>query len=257
MPPLARAPLPRVLLLLGALAAASGCTGCEDPEARVREAYAALAAGDVAAVEALIHPDYSDPAGDRAALVAALPELARDGVRPELRELEVLRGPSGPAVIGTLELRLAGPPEWTVLGPLRVELAPHDGRLRVRSGYLDDLRDLRALFAARRAALEANDADALGALLHPEYQDGTLDKAQAVARLRTDLAGVPLRIEPRSYWAEVRGLDTHVDERYGLRVGEATHAAIARLTLRRAAGHWRIRAGLYPPGQDRPPPTTP
>lgn len=216
----------------------------------VGDALRALQAGDVDAVAARIHPAYSDPVGDRARLIADLASLARDTPRVVMSEVEVVRGEGGPTLVGKLEAHLVGPPEWTVVGPLRIELAPDRGHLAIRTGFLDDLRDLRELLAARREALEANDAAALGALIHPEYRDGTLDRAAAIARLERDVAGVPIRIQPRSYWAEVRGLDAHVDERYVLRIGDNDHAAIARFTTRRAAGRWRIFAGLYPPGQD-------
>lgn len=228
-------------------ASLGGCgPACDDPRAVVEAAVAALTRGDVAAVEARVHPAYSDPVGDRAQLLADLEALAQATPRVTLSEVEVLRGPQGPTLVGKLEAHLAGPPEWTVVGPLRLELASHDGALAIRTGFLDDLRDLRALMSARRAGLESNDADALGALIHPEYRDGALDRDGAVARLRDDVAGIAIRIEPRSYWAEVRGLDAHVDERYVLRLGEAEHAAIARFTARRAAGRWRLFAGLYP-----------
>ncbi len=235
-------------LVLLALAACGDA--CDDPAAVVGEAVRALHAGDAEAVAARIHSAYSDPVGDRARLVEDLGALVRDTPRVVLSEVEVVRGPNGPTLVGKLEAHLVGPPEWTVVGPLRIELSPDQGRLAIRTGFLDDLRDLRALLGARRAALEANDAAALGALIHPEYRDGTLDRAAAIARLERDVAGVPIRIQPRSYWAEVRGLDAHVDERYVLRIGESDHAAIARFTTRRAAGRWRIFAGLYPPGQD-------
>lgn len=230
-----------------------GAEGCHDPRETVAEAMRAVERGDAEALTARIHPAYSDTMGDAARLRAELRLLAEASAAPQLRlsEVEVVRGPEGPMVIGKLEARLAGPPEWTFTGPLRVELLPGDGgRLQIRSGFLDDLRDLRELLATRRAGLEANDARAIGALIHPEYRDGTLDREAAIERLERDLAGVPLRIEPRSYWAEVRGLDAHVDERYILRIDEREHAAVARFTVRRAAGRWRIWAGLYPPGRD-------
>jgi len=218
--------------------------GCETPVDVATSVAKTLSSGRVEDVRERIHPDYSDPLGDRTTLLRGLDDLIRGSGPLTLRvsELEAVRGPEGPTVIGKIEATLAGSPSWTFTGPFALELA---GKNQIRSGLLGDLREIRALFAARRAALEANDAKAIGALIHPEYRDGTLDRAGAIARLESDIAGTPIRIEPLSYWVEVRGLDAHVDERYTLTLDEVPHASIARFTLRRSAGSWRIFAGLY------------
>jgi hypothetical protein len=218
--------------------------GCRpEPLAVVEELRAALERGERAQVERRIHPQYSDPLGGRAELLGALDTLGP--LRIRFDQLEAIRGPSL-LVIGRQELTLEEEPSWTLIGPLRLELAP-DGGLEIRSGLLEDLRDIRDLFGRRRAALEANDAVAFAALLHPGYRDGDIDRPAAVARLEHDLAGIPVRLDPLSYWVEVRGLEAHADERYRLTVQERPpQAAIGRFTLRRSNGRWLISGGLYP-----------
>ena len=98
----------------------------------------------------------------------------------------------------------------------------------------------------RRAALEANDADALAALLHPHYRDGLVDRNEAVERLRRDVEGASIRFRVTNYRLEVRPDLAHIDEYYILTVGERVlPPATAGLTLRKSAGRWRIAAGLY------------
>lgn len=225
--------------------------GCTRPVEQLERANQELAAGQLSAVEARIAEAYRDAIGGKAELRAGLEEILRGATSLEIRtpELTALRteGPDrGTTLQGKLELSFEDKESggWTLTGPLDVEL-DHSGQ--IRSGYLADLRDLIGLFKARRAALEANDAAALGALLHPDYRDGDRDKDATVRRLAEDLEGTPVRLRPLSYWAELRGMDAHVDERYELRVGEEPRRAVARFTLRKSAGRWRIFAGLYPP----------
>ena len=217
--------------------------GCEAPPERlVATAFERLAAGG--AIDELIHPDYSDPRGDRARLLAELSALRQEVGRIAITtsELSVLEGPR---VIGKLELVIDGRPSWKLVGPLDVELA-RAGTLRIRSGFLDELRDVRALAAARRAALEGNDPEGFAATLHPGYRDGDLDKAAAVARFAEDVEGIAIRHEPTHYRLELRGPRAHLDERYTLSVGEQRlENQLARLGLERSAGRWLISGGLY------------
>lgn len=210
----------------------------------------ALENGARAGIEAEIADDYSDPLGGRQELLDDLQAIFHATERRSiaLADLEVLAAESSLTaieVIGKQVIEVEGRPSWKLVGPLHLELARSD--LRVRSGVLDDLRGIRALFAARRAALEANDAAGIGVLLHPQYRDGDRTREETVARLGSDLAGLPIRFEPLSYWAEVRGIEAHVDERYRMSVGtaSATPALVGRFTLRRSAGRWRIAGGLY------------
>jgi hypothetical protein len=209
---------------------------------------AALGRGDVDAVLAHVARSYADPLGERATLEAELRALfAEQGTLPtRLAEVNLVRGeqPGRAELVGRIDVKTGGVPSFDLRGTLRWEFVEEDGRPRIRSGLLDDLRDVRALFAARRAALEANDVDALTALLDPTYRDGDTDREAAVVALRALIVGTPIRLEPTSYWIEVRGLEAHVDERYVLRAGDADQRAIGRFTLRRTAGRWRLSAGL-------------
>ena len=107
---------------------------------------------------------------------------------------------------------------------------------------------------ARREALEANDPEALRALLHPAYRDGDLDADGALRRISDSLRGVRVRLRPTHYRLEIRGPQAHLDEHYVLTVGTRTlPPAVARLTLERTAGRFRIVAGLFPPGRQLEP----
>jgi hypothetical protein len=230
------------LLGLGAAACAPSPREAADAVA------AALGRGDVDAVLAHVARSYADPLGDRGTLEADLRALvAEQGTLPtRLAEVDLLRGeqPGRAVLVGRVDVKTGGVPSFDLRGPLRWELVEEDGRPRIHAGLLDDLRDVRALFAARRAALEANDVDALSALLDPTYRDGDTDREAAVDALRALVVGTPIRLEPTSYWIDVRGLEAHVDERYVLRAAEAEQRAIGRFTLRRTAGRWRLSAGL-------------
>lgn len=229
-------------------AIAAGCG--PGPVEVVDRALAAIAAGDARALAPLIAADYTDALGDRDALLRDAADLAQSFGRIELEpsEASVSRGASAVevAVVGRLDATLVGDVRWQVTGPLYVELRRQDG-FQVRSGILADLRDVRGLMDARRRALEANDAQAYARLLHPTYRDGALDLADVKARLARDLAGPRIRLEPSLYRLELRGPRAHLDEHYQLTVGERRlPAAVARMTLERAGGRWRIAAGLYP-----------
>ncbi|MFO0728046.1 MAG: nuclear transport factor 2 family protein [Myxococcota bacterium] len=221
--------------------------GCSSPRAQVEAADQALFQGDLGPWEALCSPDYSDALGKKAELMRDLERLSKmtTAFTVKSRDVEELGGGAeGRRTLqATLELSFSSSTlgEWRWTGPRSLEL---DGG-KVRSGAFTDLRDLIDLFDRRRRALEANDAEAIGALLHPEYKDGDHDREATVARLREDLLGAKIRLEPLSYWAEDRGLQTHVDERYRLTIGEVSRAAVARFSLRKAAGRWRIEGGLY------------
>lgn len=224
--------------------------GCRpNPVALAEDAVRALEAGDRQAIELLLHPAYSDPLGAKAETVAALAELFERFPRRQVRfeAVELLRGePLSLSGVEHVELTGAHTVKW--VGPFRWELERDGWPLRVRSGFLDALRDVQGLLEARRAALEANDAEGYGRLLHPDYRDGDLDRAGALSRIAEDLDGVVLRYEPIHHQAERRQDLVHVDERYSLRVGEqAFPRGLARLTLRSALGRWRIAAGLYAP----------
>lgn len=206
--------------------------------------------GDVDGIGHLVDREYADPLGDRDALLQDLRTLVHESSRRTLVYTDLTTGddPSklSATLTGRVDLELVGRPTWKVVGPAQVELARTDG-FRVRSGLLSHVRDIRGLMAARRGALEANDATAVRPLLHPGYRDGDLDADEAVQRLQKDLAGVPVRLRVTNYRVELRGPTAHVDEHYVLTVGERTlPPSVARFTLSRSAGRWKIAAGLYP-----------
>lgn len=236
-----RAPIALLLLTLAA---------CHPPPDEVAaKVAAALESGATADALALVHADYADPRGDRSTLAKDLADLAQSfgRVRIDLSNLEVVDGATAKEslVIGRLDAELVGAPTWRVVGPVRMTFRRDDG-FWVVSGLLPHLRDIRALTEARRAALEANDAEALRPLLHPTYRDGDLDADEALAKLGEDISGAKIRMEVTNYRLEVRGPSAHLDEHYHLEVeGRPIPPQIARFTLAPSAGRWRIRAGLY------------
>ncbi|MCA9550382.1 MAG: hypothetical protein KC933_10120 [Myxococcales bacterium] len=237
----------RIAIALGALTLAA-CSA--PPEEVVAELARALEARDSEAALALVHPDYADPRGDRAALAAdlrALPE-AFSRIRLDYQDLSTVEGASAREVTatGTLDAELVGDTTWRVVGPAQLELLRDDG-FKVRAGLLPHLRDIRDLMRRRQAALEANDAEALRPLLHPRYRDGDADLQETMARLARDLVGAPVRLRVTNYRLELRGPTAHLDEHYVLTVaGQTLPPRIARFTLAPSAGRWRILAGLYP-----------
>jgi hypothetical protein len=235
------------LLLLAACA--------EPPETIAHRAHRAFAGRELAATLGHIAADYRDPLGDKAALERDLNDLIESTgrIEIELSELTTLEGATKQlaAITGRLDVHLVGEPEWKSTGPLELELKK-DGEFQIVSGFLTDLRDVRKLMKKRRAALEANDAKLYGALLHPTYRDGDVDRADTQARIDKDLStNTRIRLEPTLYRLEMRGPMAHLDEHYLLKVNDAAlPASIARFTLRPAAGFWRIAAGLYPEPQN-------
>lgn len=219
------------------------------PAELAEQATQAVESGELSRLEPLLHPQYADALGDRAALFTDLGNLVEAFPARDIRfeAIEVERGEEL-VLRGVQHIDLAGGHTVKMLGPLRWQLEAGATKLEIRSGFLDDLRDIEALLAARRAALEANDAEAYGRLIHPDYRDGDMDRTQVMAQLRTDLEGVVLRFEPIHHQIEVRKDLAHVDERYNMKIGEqAFPRGLARLTLRTSLGRWRIAAGLYSP----------
>lgn len=241
---------------LAFLCAATFTACAEPPETIARAAHEALVKRDLPAILAHISPDYRDPLGDKAALEHSLRDLFESTGRIEATLSEVSTVPGDTkkkaSVTGRLDVRLIGEPEWQSTGPLDLELL-RDGEFQIISGFLTDLRDVRLLMQKRRSALEANDAKLYGALLHPTYRDGDVDRADTQARLEKDLsASTKIRIEPSLYKLELRGPMAHLDEYYRLTVNDAQlPPSVARFTLRPAAGFWRIGAGLYPEAQEQ------
>lgn len=223
----------------------------ERPDAVAEGAFAALERGELENVLSRIDRSYSDPLGDRSQLENDLRDLIQSTGRTKitLSELSVLNGATRreARIIGRIDVELIGAPIWRATGPLELDLRD-DGGFHITGGFLSDLRDVRALAARRRAALEANDPNLYGKLLHSAYRDGDVDREETEARIARDLSGtVKIRIEPSLYQLEVRGPLAHLDEHYKLSVNDrALPPSIARFTLRPAAGFWRIAAGLYP-----------
>jgi hypothetical protein len=232
------------------LAATSFACGPQPAEVAVA-AFEALAANDVEGALARVSDGYSDPLGKKAELARDLEDLVNSTgrIRLALSEISTVPGDSKleARVIGRLDVELAGEPAWRVTGPLELDLRRDDG-FRIVGGFLAELRGIRRLMADRRAALESNDAALYAKLLHPTYRDGENDREVAEERLTRDLSGgVRIRLEPSLYKLELRGPTAHLDEHYRLTVGDRVlPPSIARLTLRPAAGLWRIAAGLYP-----------
>jgi hypothetical protein len=218
------------------------------PDRVVADAMRAIERGDVNALAPMIAEDYADPLGGKKELIAGVRDLLERFGRVSIRLSEV--GPSAPSkvdadVVGRIDVDLSGEISWRVTGPLEIALRREDGFL-IRYGVLTDVRDILGLMDERRRALEANDADGYARLLHPTYKDGDTTLTATKERLAADLAGKSIRLRPSLYKLEVRGPLAHVDEHYVLSVsGKDLPAAVARLTLERAAGRWRIVSGLY------------
>lgn len=234
------------------LAGVCACT--PTPLKEVAALCDAIAGNDAQEVDRRIHAEYSDPLGGRARLLADIAAMHARWGRIDVALSETSAAPNPPQVevVGQLQVLLAGEPGWKLVGPLRLELV-RGLRWQVRSGLLADLRDIQHLMAARHEALEGNDSTRYAELLHPGYRDGDLDRDDAVARMQHDLQGVRIRHRPSHYRVEVRGPIAHVDERYTLQIGDRTlPATVARLTLKRSAGRWKIAAGLYAESATKP-----
>jgi hypothetical protein len=210
----------------------------------------AIERGDTKALDVRVADDYADALGGKKELIADVTDLANAFGRMTITvsDLSTTTGASKveAEVVGRIDFDGAGEIAWRMTGPFDVVLR-RDGDFRIHSGLLSDLRDVRGLMDARRRALEANDAEAYARLLHPTYKDGDRDLEDTKAKLRADLSNVRVRLQPSLYKLEVRGPAAHVDEHYVLSVNERALApSIARLTLQRAGGRWRIASGLYP-----------
>ncbi len=235
-----RATIPLLMLSLGA---------CTAPPTEVAQSLAqALQDGDPAAVLVHVDPDYADPQGARDQLQRDLEAMQRDFERRTVRFEDLSMSAGAPArqarLTGRLDAELVGQTTWKVVGPVQLDMFKEDA-FRVRSGLLPHLRNIRALVAQRVAALEANDAQALGPLLHPNYRDGDRTADEVIEQLSRDLSGIKIRMRVSNYRLEVRGPIAHLDEHYRLTVGDRTlPPQIGRFTLERSAGLWLIRAGL-------------
>lgn len=242
----------REWLLLALAVSACG----DHPDEVARAAFSALEKNDLQGVLARIDPKYSDPLGDKAKLSQDLGDLIQSTGRISVQatEISVVSGDTRrtATVIGRLDFELAGEPTWRMTGPLDLDELD-DGGFKISGNFLTDLRDVMHLTAERRAALEANDASLYGKLLHPTYRDGDVDREDTAARIARDLSGhAKIRIEPTLYKLEVRGPLAHLDEHYKLTLNDKPlPPSIARLTLRPAAGFWKIAAGLYPEQDQR------
>lgn len=227
---------------------------CRSPADTVESAHHAV---EVRSSElwSLIDPDYADPVGDRARLerdVAAIGERhATLAIR--LADVTEADAPSELAkdVTAVIDADFVGEVTWKVRGTIRLEVVRRQDGFRIRSGLLTDFRDVDELMARRRAALEANDPEAVRALLHARYRDGDLDAGDAIRRLAENLGGRKVRLEASNYRLELRGEKAHVDEHYVITVDDRrSRPLIGRFTLERSAGRWRIAGGLYPAGAE-------
>jgi hypothetical protein len=221
------------------------------PEGAVEQARAAIENRDEEKLRAVLDTEYADPLGDEEALLADVRDLWERHPKIVLRTSEVheLDGPSElqANLQATLDADFVGTPTWKVKGPLDIELARRSDGFRIRSNLLTTFRDVSKLMAARRAALEANDAEEVRKLLSPDYRDGDLDADGAIGRLAKDLAGTKVRLEASNYRLELRGAWAHVDEHFVLVVNDRpTRPLVARFSLKTNAGRWRISGGLYP-----------
>ncbi|MEQ9496225.1 MAG: nuclear transport factor 2 family protein [Deltaproteobacteria bacterium] len=228
--------------------AAVGCTA--QPPEILDAIVTGFERGDLTPAKKSIDPEYADPLGDRDVLLEDLAGFVEKYGKRKLAFTDLTTGADPSALTATLtgrmDLELVGPPTWKVVGPAQLEFR-RQGAFFVRSGLLSHVRDIQRLMAARRAALEANDAEQMRPLLHPRYRDGDLDADDAVERLAADLSGVPVRLEVTNYRVELRGPTAHVDEHYILSVRDKRMPpSVARFTLARTAGRWKIIAGLYP-----------
>jgi hypothetical protein len=238
-----------------ALLAALSIACARAPEEAVEEARAAIVARDEAKLRAVLDPEYADPLGDEETLLADLREIWERYPRIELAtsEVKVEQGASElqATVHATLDADFVGTPTWKVRGPIAIELVRRSDGFRIRSNLLTTFRDVSRLMDARRAALEANDAEGVRALLSPNYRDGDLDADGAIARLAKDLAGTKVRLQASNYRLELRGAWAHVDEHFVLVVNDRpTRPLVARFSLATNAGRWRITGGLYPPREE-------
>ena len=235
--------------------------GCgATPEDAVRGALAAVEAADSAQLRRWVDPEYTDGRGGQTVLAEDVQAWQKTYPRRSLNidHLDILR--SGTSRLRAdarvaIDLILSGAtPSVRARGPLLIELLRNQG-FRVQSGLLTEVRDVLEVMAERRAALEANDAEALAALLHPRYSDGSYNRHHLIDRLRRDLEGRVVRIEPTAYRIELRSGRVHVDEHHRMSIdGRELGPAVARLTFAQSAGRLRIQAGLRTPDDSTPSP---
>jgi hypothetical protein len=235
---------------ISAILALSWVAACgEPPRAVLENALRATERGDIKALARWVAEDYGDPLGGKEELLEGVGDLAHRFGRMAMSPSEVSISADASKVdvqaIGRMDVELVGSNTWRATGPIEVPLRREDG-YQIRGGFLADLRDVMGLMDLRRRALEANDAEAYAKLLHPGYKDGDDNLEQTKARLVSDLAGKRIRLDPSLYKLELRGPLAHVDEHYVLTVDDRSiPPSIARFTLERAAGRWRIASGLY------------
>lgn len=224
---------------------------CTEPALEVVDRVAqAVERRDEGAIRQRLATTYADPLGGEAEVLQDLRGFFErfDNLRIDLEDPHEKKKASEleTEVTALLDAELVGHPTWRVIGPVHFELVRQDG-WRIRSGLFTELRDAMRLADARRAALEANDAQALAPHLHPRYRDGDLDAQQALARLAHDLDGMKVRLEVTNYRLEIREQEAHLDEHYRMTVNDQPMPpAVARLTLGRNVGRYAIEAGLYP-----------
>ena len=219
------------------------------PEEVVRTAFSAISSNNQTLLQRTVDPNYADGLGNRATLFDHIDTLTN---LYERRELQLLSWkPSAQVSKATvwaeieIQVNLAGTgPGVSAKGISKVELL-RNGQFRIRSGLLTEVLDVLDTMRARRAALEANDLEALERLIHPQYKQGHYDKHRLLLALEKNLTGRVIRLEPIAYQVDLRRGLVHVDEHYHLVVdGQASPPSVARLTLTRSAGRLRIRAGL-------------
>lgn len=218
------------------------------PEALTRRVAERVDARAFESVLRDVDPEYADPLGNRDTLSAALVDLDKTFARWSIRwaPTETRSSALTASVRVRVDAEMVGRIVWKVRGSMLLSLRRTD-RWRIVSGLLTDFRDIRGLMERRRAALEANDADAMKDVLHPQYRDGLVDRREAIERLRINLEDTPVRMRVTNYRLEVRTDLAHVDEYYALSVkGRLGPPAVAGLTLKKSAGRWRIASGLYP-----------
>ena len=218
----------------------------------------ALSSGQSEATLQQTHPDYSDQIGDIKDLKRDLSWWTKvfDKRTVSFRNLKRDRSSSKGVlakIVGEIELDLPGATRWKFTGPLELEFV--DGaKPQIRSGILTDFRDIYGLMLQRRIAIEANESQSFGRLLHPKYQSGDENKREAVQRISDNIRGKAIRLDPQHYTIEVRESLAHVTEWLSVRVQAPSNTRLTplsvspqaakndknELTLKKSAGRWRI-----------------
>jgi len=133
-----------------------------------------------------------------------------------------------------------GEPSFRVTGPMPVTLEPW-GSYRLRAGFLTDLRDAVQLTDAWARARRDPSPEHLKPLLHPAYDDAFVTRDEIAA---TWLEQDPVRARVTFVRLEVRDDLAHLDLHELVDADDGDRPVIHRLTLRPAAGRWRIASGL-------------